>query len=98
MKDCCNIRKKTKKCIRKSDKKVFKLPRKFSKKRCLTKKVKGFTMRSSCAPFKDCKKQKGGKKTKKRFLYNPDDPKKSFDVYIDKNPKDTINIKYIIYQ
>lgn len=33
-------------------------------------------------------------KTKKRFLYNPNNPKKSFDVYIDKNPKDTINIKY----
>jgi len=33
-------------------------------------------------------------KTKKQFLYNPDDPKKSFDVYIDKNPKDTIPIKY----
>lgn len=32
--------------------------------------------------------------TKKRFLYNPDNPKKSFDVYIDKNPDDTINIKY----
>ena len=31
---------------------------------------------------------------KKRFLYNPDNPKKSFDVYIDKNPKDTIPIKY----
>lgn len=33
-------------------------------------------------------------KTKKTFLYNPNNPKKSFDVYIDKNPKDTINIKY----
>jgi lipoprotein-anchoring transpeptidase ErfK/SrfK len=33
-------------------------------------------------------------KTKKQFLYNPDDPKKSFDVYIDKNPADTIHIKY----
>ena len=31
---------------------------------------------------------------KKQFLYNPNNPKKSFDVYIDKNPKDTINIKY----
>ena len=30
----------------------------------------------------------------KRFLYNPNNPKKSFDVYIDKNPKDTIHIKY----
>ena len=33
-------------------------------------------------------------KTKKRFLYNPNNPKKSFDVYIDKNTKDTIHIKY----
>ena len=30
----------------------------------------------------------------KRFLYNPNNPKKSFDVYIDKNPSDTISIKY----
>lgn len=34
------------------------------------------------------------KHVKKQFLYNPNNPKKSFDVYIDKNPKDTINIKY----
>lgn len=33
-------------------------------------------------------------KTKKNFLFNPENPKKSFDVYIDKNPTDTINIKY----
>ena len=33
-------------------------------------------------------------KTRKRFLYHPGDPKKSFDVYIDKNPRDTIHIKY----
>ena len=33
-------------------------------------------------------------KTRKQFLYNPNNPKKSFDVYIDKNPKDTIPIKY----
>lgn len=38
--------------------------------------------------------QKGGKKTRKTFLFNPKNPKKSFDVYIDKNPKDTIPIKY----
>jgi len=30
----------------------------------------------------------------KRFLYNPHNPKKSFDVYIDKDPSDTIPIKY----
>ena len=31
---------------------------------------------------------------KKEFLYNPNNPLKSFDVYIDKNPNDTIPIKY----
>ena len=49
-----------------------------------------------------CKGQKGGreKKTirkqrdKRDFLYNPDNPDKSFDVYIDKDPSDTIPIKY----
>jgi hypothetical protein len=39
-------------------------------------------------------KRKVKKKVKRRFLYNPNNPKKSFDVYIDKNPKDTIPIKY----
>lgn len=55
-KDCCEIDPKTKKCIRKSDKKEFDLPRKFSKDKCIDGPVKGFTMKSSCAPFKDCKK------------------------------------------
>jgi hypothetical protein len=36
----------------------------------------------------------GKNKTKKQFLFNPTNPKKSFDVYIDKNPRDTIHIKY----
>ena len=39
-------------------------------------------------------KNKTKNKTKKQFLFNPTNPKKSFDVYIDKNPKDTIHIKY----
>ena len=34
------------------------------------------------------------KKNNKQFLFNPNNPKKSFDVYIYKNPKDTISIKY----
>ena len=38
--------------------------------------------------------KKSNNKTKKHFLFNPKNTKKSFDVYIDKNPKDTINIKY----
>ena len=40
------------------------------------------------------KKRRGLNKTKKQFLFNPNNPKKSFDVYIDKNPKDTIPIRY----
>lgn len=36
--------------------------------------------------------------SKKRFFFNPNNPKKSFDVYTDKNPKDTINIKYATLQ
>ena len=40
------------------------------------------------------KKNKTKKTNKIKFLYNPNNPKKSFDVYIDKNPKDTIHIKY----
>ena len=34
------------------------------------------------------------KKTTPQFFYNPNNPKKSFDVYINKNPSDTIPIKY----
>ena len=33
-------------------------------------------------------------KTKKTFFFNPSNPKLSYDVYIDKNPNDTIHIKY----
>lgn len=92
---CCKSNSSSKKCVRKEDNKVFNLPRRFSRKKCLTSKPKGFTMKASCAPYKNCKKTyKGGKKKKQQFLYNPLDPKKSFDVYIDKNPNDTIAIKY----
>ena len=31
---------------------------------------------------------------RKDYFFNPKDPKKSVDVYIDKNPEDTIPIKY----
>lgn len=54
MKSCCKACAKNKKCVRNSDKKVFSLPRKFSKKQCLRKNPKGFTMRASCAPYKNC--------------------------------------------
>ena len=62
MKDCCNHTSKDKQCLRSSDQKIFTLPRKFSKERC--RKAKGFTMKSSCAPYKGCYTKK--RKTKKR--------------------------------
>ena len=40
------------------------------------------------------KKSRKRRKQKLQFLYNPNNPKKSFDVYINKNPSDTIPIKY----
>ena len=106
--DCCSHSPDAKECIRKKDNKIFKLPRKFSKDQCDTK-IKGFSMKSSCAPYIYCKnkntktkytsnkiisKDKKSQKTKKTFFFNPDNPKNSFDVYIDKNPNDTIPIKY----
>jgi len=56
-KNCCKANKKDKKCVRKSDNKEFDIKkRRYSKKTCLTKPIKGFTMKSSCAPYSDCKK------------------------------------------
>ena len=33
-------------------------------------------------------------KTKKTFLYNPTNPKKTLDLFTNENPKDTIHINY----
>jgi hypothetical protein len=33
-------------------------------------------------------------KTKKTFLYNPKNPKKTLDLFTNENPNDTIHIKY----
>jgi hypothetical protein len=38
--------------------------------------------------------KRSAKNKTRKFLFNPKNPDKSFDVYIDKNPKDTIPIKY----
>ena len=44
--------------------------------------------------MKTQRKKKKGNQTLKKFLFNPKNPKKSFDVYIDKNPNNTISIQY----
>ena len=39
-------------------------------------------------------KKRKKRKKEQQYLYNPDNPKESFDVYIDKNPKDSISMAY----
>lgn len=51
MDNCCSHSKTAKQCTRGN--RTFLLPRKFSKERCMQD-VKGFTMKSSCAPYKYC--------------------------------------------
>jgi len=85
MKDCCNHNNNDTKCIRKKDNKIFKLPRRIKKENCIQKDLKGFSVKSSCAPYKNCKKE---------FLYNKNNPKISRDIFSNDNPNDTINIKY----
>ena len=51
MDDCCNHSKTAKKCNRGD--RSFSLPRRFTKERCMQE-LKGFTMKSSCAPYKYC--------------------------------------------
>ena len=74
-----------------------KLPKRL-KERCKKLRIRITKVRNGKRIYKTKKKKKTKKKVKKkvkrRFLYNPNNPKKSFDVYIDKNPKDTIPIKY----
>lgn len=67
-KSCCNHNKTAKKCRRK-DGKTFKLPRRFSKKRCMSK-VRGYSMKSSCGPYNHCKKG-GVLKQKSNFFLIP---------------------------
>jgi hypothetical protein len=54
----------------------------------------GQTYRETRKGPKRAKEAKGTRKKTSHFLYNPNDPSKAFDVYIDKNPNDTIPIRY----
>jgi hypothetical protein len=56
--------------------------------------IKNKTIKNKTIKNKTIKNKTIKNKTIKKFLYNPNDPKKSFDVYIDKDPSDTIPIKY----
>ena len=52
--NCCSSSTKDKSCKRETDEKIFNLPRKIPKEKCINGPIKGFTMRSSCAPYNDC--------------------------------------------
>ena len=82
---------------------IYRKNKKPEECRKLTKDMRYIDKKYGLGETKDiCKGQKGGreKKTirkqsdKRDFLYHPDNPDKSFDVYIDKDPSDTIPIKY----
>ena len=99
VKDCCSSTIRDKQCIRKKDKKIFKLPRKYSFNDCEY--PNGFTMRSSCAPYKGCYQNKKTKKNKKISSKKLKGGKKNQDW--EKNegyfgPRDSINyINWINY-
>ena len=63
---CCKATARHRRCKRTRDGKVFRLPRRFTLKRC-RKGVRGFTMRSSCAPYAGCM-QKGGARSAMRAV------------------------------
>jgi hypothetical protein len=75
----------------------------MTKKYCKTTSV-GFSQIASCKAQGFMKRTKGkyfvspkykrSHDGKRSFYFNKNNPKKSFDVYIDKNPNDTIPIKY----
>ena len=69
---CCTHSLYSRVCMRKKDNKIFTLPRRFSKEKCMKTRKKGFTMRSSCAPYRDCKikSKKTKKKTRKKTRNN----------------------------
>lgn len=62
--NCCRASKKQRKCKR-MDGKVFSLPRRFSRKQCMTQKIRGFSMRSSCAPYRFCRRNGVHKSTRR---------------------------------
>lgn len=80
LKNCCQSNKKTKKCVR-EDGKEFTFPRRFSKEKCLKQPIRGYSMKSSCAPFINCSrklKKKSGKsnKSNKKIKINQSNKRK----------------------
>lgn len=93
---CCNHSKNAKTCKRNIDGKIFNLPRKFTRKQCSN--IRGFTMRSSCAPYKGCNIKKGGKKINKAVSVLAENKNKiTGKIYFSENKKSKLKINYEIY-
>lgn len=98
---CCKNLKNAKTCKRDIDNKIFKLPRKFTRKQCFD--INGFTMRSSCAPYKNCDSKKRGKKGGKKIYRKSvsvlveNDNKITGKIYFSEIKKSNLKINYEIY-
>ena len=99
---CCNTTMKSKRCYVKKNKtkKIYKLPRKFSKKYCLSKHKKlGFSEKASCAPYLSCKQfMKGGSKGQIRAICVLHENKSNIHgniKFIEKNNK--VKVEYLIH-
>jgi hypothetical protein len=89
-----SVQKTRKSSVKKTRKSSVKKTRKSSVKKTRKSSVKKTRKSSVKKPRKSSVNKTRKPSVKKNFLFNPDDPKRSFDVYIDKNHKDTIKIKY----
>jgi Cu-Zn family superoxide dismutase len=97
---CCKHSKNAKTCKRDIDNKIFNLPRKFTKKQCSNFiKKQGFTMRSSCAPYKNCNIKKGGKKIyhKAVSVLAENNDKITGKIFFSEIKKSKLKINYEIY-
>jgi Cu-Zn family superoxide dismutase len=90
---CCKHSKNAKTCKRNIDGKIFNLPRKFTRKQCSN--IRGFTMRSSCTPYKDCK---GGKNIYRKAVsvLSENDNKITGKIFFSEK-KSKLKINYEIY-
>ena len=69
--------------------------KKSKKSKNKSKKSKNKSYRSKSKSYRSKSNRRSKIRSKRRsYYFNSKNSKKSFDVYIDKNPKDTISIKY----
>jgi len=75
----------------KSKRRSYRIKRSKSKRRSYRSKKRSKSKRRS---YRSKRRSKSKRRSNRSYYFNSKNSKKSFDVYIDKNPKDTISIKY----